>query len=162
MDKIIHYLWLLSSNFHVNDNCRMKYFMSWRLIMLFIAVGCDNWQEWWTYDGISGKNTYKQIYYICRYIKKESRTCILQYQFVYCIRTGNLLFFLIITLLFHIFAPCIIQYVKQNYFFSCIQQWQFFRGLLYIKVILFTLESKNIFICYENDFTNSNAIRVYF
>lgn len=22
--------------------------------MLFLYVGCDNWQEWWTYDGISG------------------------------------------------------------------------------------------------------------
>ncbi|XP_049826123.1 carbonic anhydrase-related protein 10 [Aethina tumida] len=24
------------------------------LVTLFIYVGCDNWQEWWTYDGISG------------------------------------------------------------------------------------------------------------
>lgn len=23
----------------------------------FVSAGCDNWQDWWTYDGISGENS---------------------------------------------------------------------------------------------------------
>lgn len=29
----------------------------------FFTAGCDNWQEWWTYDGISGKSEFAKQYY---------------------------------------------------------------------------------------------------
>lgn len=37
---------------HSTFTCKLNYYV---IFLFSVAVGCDNWQEWWTYDGISGE-----------------------------------------------------------------------------------------------------------